>query len=411
MKTIDEKIKNNVYKDTPPLAHKDQGSNPHKRRYTHMNNKTITNTNQNVNFSTKGKSTSAGKPSKYPNVFCDRCGSNHVIKYGKEQKTNLQKYKCKICGKQFVPERTKKPTKHIHGNCPLCSSRLDLRKSNKNSIQLRCSKRCGFTISYNKKLKKFFYQALTNKNFFKLPKFFRYPQEIILFALRLYFVHKLSLRKIQKEIKLQFPQYKTPSHVAIIKWANKLSYLLSLAYINKNIVSTGKWFVWLTDETVIKINGSKYYLIVVMDHNSGCVLSWFLSPTRDAQAISYALKLAVQLTNSYPQIIISDHAQNIQLAVQLTLPYTNHIQTDIYSSSNYSNNKLERFFSNIKQKIKQRNGFRSEISAVAWLTIFFTLHNIKITLNHNVHNLSSLLNRISIPIAKSLLLICTISII
>jgi transposase-like protein len=214
----------------------------------------------------------------------------------------------------------------------------------------------------------------------------------------------LSLRKIQKEIKLQFPQYKTPSHVAIIKWTNKLSYLLSLAYINKNIVSTGKWFVWLTDETVIKINGSKYYLIVIMDHNSGCILSWFLSPTRDAQAISYALKLAVQLTNSYPHIIISDHAQNIQLAVQLTLPYTNHIQTDIYSSSNYSNNKLERSFSNIKQKIKQKNGFRSEISAVAWLTIFFTLHNIKITLN-NVHNLSSLLNHISIPIARRLLLI------
>jgi transposase-like protein len=90
----------------------------------------------------------------------------------------------------------------------------------------------------------------------------------------------LSLRKIQKEIKLQFPQYKTPSHVAIIKWANKLSYLLSLAYINKNIVSTGEWFVWLTDETVIKINGSKYYLIVVIGHNSGCILSWFLSPTR-----------------------------------------------------------------------------------------------------------------------------------
>jgi hypothetical protein len=28
MKTIDEKIKNNVYKDAPPLAHEDQGSNP-----------------------------------------------------------------------------------------------------------------------------------------------------------------------------------------------------------------------------------------------------------------------------------------------------------------------------------------------------------------------------------------------
>jgi transposase-like protein len=111
--------------------------------------------------------------------------------------------------------------------------------------------------------------------------FFEKFKEIIYqFTLRLYFIHKLSLRKIQKEIKLQSPQYKTTSHTDIIKLVNKLSYLLSLAYINKNIVLTDKWFVWLTDETVIKINGSKYYLIVVMDHNSGCVLSWFLSPTR-----------------------------------------------------------------------------------------------------------------------------------
>ena len=109
------------------------------------------------------------------------------------------------------------------------------------------------------------------------------PWHCILLALRSYFVHKLSLRKIQKEIKLQFPQYKTTSHAAIIKWTNKLSYLLSLAYINKNIVLTGKWFVWLTNDTVIKINDSKYYLIVVIDHNSGCILSWFLSPTRKEQ--------------------------------------------------------------------------------------------------------------------------------
>jgi len=111
--------------------------------------------------------------------------------------------------------------------------------------------------------------------------FFEKFKEIIYqFTLRLYFIHKLSIRKIQKEIKLQSSKYKAPSHVAIIKLVKKLSYLVSLAYINKNIVSTGKWFVWLTDETVIKINGSKYYLIVVIDHNSGCVLSWFLSPTR-----------------------------------------------------------------------------------------------------------------------------------
>jgi len=405
MKNIDEKIKNNVYKDTPPLGYQTQGRKSYtKRRYSHMNNKTITKTNQNDNLSTKCISASNGKLSKHPDVFCDRCGSNYVIKYGKEQKTNLQKYKCKICGKQFVPQKSKKLKKHIHGNCPLCTSRLDIRKSNKNSIQLRCSKRCGFTISYNKKLKKFYYQALNQNNFFKLPKFFKFPYEMILYALRLYFVYKLSLRNIKKELKIRFPNLKTPSYVTILKWANKLSYLASLALINKKFILTNKWFIWSTDETVIKVNGIKYYLIVVMDYNSGCILSWFLSPTRDTQAIAYTLKLAVQLTNSTPSIIISDHAQNIKLAVEHLLPYCQHIQTNIYSPSKPSNNKLERFFSNIKSKLKQRNGFRSEISAIAFLTMFFIAHNIKIISNINkISILNTLLNQISIPILRGLL--------
>ncbi len=37
MKTIDEKIKNYVYKDTPPWSTKPM-ENPKQRRYTHMNN-------------------------------------------------------------------------------------------------------------------------------------------------------------------------------------------------------------------------------------------------------------------------------------------------------------------------------------------------------------------------------------
>jgi hypothetical protein len=61
IKTIDEKIKNDIYKKIPPLAHKNQGSNTSQRKYTHMNNKTITNTNQNVNLFTKSKSSSARK--------------------------------------------------------------------------------------------------------------------------------------------------------------------------------------------------------------------------------------------------------------------------------------------------------------------------------------------------------------
>jgi transposase-like protein/DNA-directed RNA polymerase subunit RPC12/RpoP len=350
------------------------------------------------------------KPPKYPNVFCDHCGSNYVVKYGKEQKNHLQKYKCKICAKQFILERSTKTKIHKHGHCPLCDSPLQLRKSNPNSNQLRCSNRpnCRFTISYNKKLNQFYYQAVKQQlNFYKLPKFFKFPQEVILFALRLYFLYKLSLRNIQKEIKLKFPNVIPPSHTSILKWANKLSYMLSLALLNKNLSTTGHWLVWATDDTVIKINKHKHFFIAVMDYHTGCILSWSLLPTKDAQAVSFTLNLASKLTNSIPHTIISDHAQNFSLAIKNTFfNLTNHFQTTLYSKNlPYSNNKLERFFGYVKDLFKRKNNFRAPISAYAFFCVFVIYHNLKI-LKHKLNlNINILIYKhLKVPILRSLLL-------
>ncbi len=84
-------------------------------------------------------------------------------------------------------KRTFKIKTYKHGNCPMCGSRLDLRKSNPNSNQLRSSNRphCRFTISFNKQLKQFYHQAIKEqKNFYKLPKFFKFTQEVILIRIK-----------------------------------------------------------------------------------------------------------------------------------------------------------------------------------------------------------------------------------
>ncbi len=312
---------------------------------------------------------------------CIRCGSDKLWKYGKEPKSGLQKYKCKICKKQFTqesnPNFTKNQTKY--GLCPLCKSSLEVRKINKNSIQLRCSKRplCKFTLSYNFKLKKFYKDAILNKNYFKLPKFFKFPMEIVLEAIRLYYQRAYSLRQIQSELSIRFPNYTTPSHVSILKWANKCSYLLSLAFLNKHFSTSNSWLVWLNDDTVIKINGNKYYLIVVMDYHTKVILSWFLSPTKDAQAVAYTLNMARSLTNSTPDIIVSDHAENIKLAINNTFRNSViHIQNYLYQKSQISTNKLERFFSSIKSNFYNRKSFKSSLSATAFLTAFIIKHNL-----------------------------------
>lgn len=361
-----------------------------------MNNKT-NNTTKTNNKSSKRRI----KP--YSNICCPRCGSHWLHKYGKDQKTKLQKYRCIFCKKQFIPEKSKTQKTPKHGLCLLCNKPLEIRKTNKNSIQLRCSSRpnCKFTISFNFKLKKFFFDAINQKDFFKLPKFFKFPFYVLLTALRLYFKYKLPLRQIKAELKYRYPNIKPPSHVTIAKWANKCSFLLSLALSNKHFLHSNKWFIWSTDETVIKINGIKYYLIVVMDYLTGVILSWFLSPTRDTQAIKFTLQLALNLTKSKPIIIISDFAQNIQNAVQLTFANSvSHYKTSIYSNSIISNNKLERFFSKLKSKLNNRRNFKSTISAYAFLCTFFIMHNINLIQSQNNSIINSLTNY---PLAKEIL--------
>jgi len=359
----------------------------------------------------KLKSTKKSTKTYYPNISCPRCGSHYLRKYGKEQKTKLQKYQCKHCLKQFVPNKQKTyhiTKQHKHGNCPICCSRLDLRKSNKNSIQLRCSNRplCKFTISYNTKLNKFYYNTINELNTkLKLPKFFKFNLQIVLFALRLYFKYKLPLRTIKNEIKFRFPNCKPPSHVTIAKWANKFSYLLSVSIMKPTFNLSNNWLIWATDETVIKINGTKHYLVLVTDLHSNCVLSYFLSPTRDTQTILHTLKLALNLTKSKPNIIVSDHAQNISNAVNTLFKNSVfHYKTSIFNKNpTLSNNKLERLFSNIKSKLNNRRQFKSLTSAYLFLSTFFIIHNLNCNFKTITHNLINHLN-IKHHLVRSLLL-------
>lgn len=78
--------------------------------------------NKKTTKNTKQTKQHTPKSSKYPFVFCNNCDSNYVVKYGKEQKTYHQKYKCKICGKQFTLEKSTKTKIHKHKHCPLCAS-------------------------------------------------------------------------------------------------------------------------------------------------------------------------------------------------------------------------------------------------------------------------------------------------
>jgi transposase-like protein len=307
-------------------------------------------------------------------VSCPRCFSSNLGLYGKHPKTKEQKFICKTCKHQFVPGH-----EHLraqHGFCPRCGRRLDLRKRNRNTIQLRCSGRplCRYSISRPLNLKRFFEQALANPSFFSLPKFLRFSISTVIESLKMYFKFNLSARQIKQELKIR--GQKVPSHVTIVNWCTRFAYYFSLLCNNNFKSINTKISTWLIDETVIKIKGKKFRLFVILDPDSRFVIAWYLSPNKDLLSTITVLKLALNFTKHKPDTIISDHAQHFQQAIRLFfLKSVKHIAVSLYQRTDFSNNKLERYFSTLKQNFLKRRFARSYFSAFSYIFLHIFVYN------------------------------------
>lgn len=163
-------------------------------------------------------------------IRCLRCFSFNLYKFGKEPKTKKQKNRCKVCRCQFVEGKIPLKKKDLNlGFSPICGKRLHLRKRNRNTLRVRCSDRvnCRYSFSYvYKRQFKEFLEEAQNRDFFSLLKYFKYPVSLVYKALKMYFIYKLSLRQIKKELGLVYP--KAPSPVAILKWVKRSGYFFSL---------------------------------------------------------------------------------------------------------------------------------------------------------------------------------------
>lgn len=307
-------------------------------------------------------------------ISCPKCLSTDLYRYGKEKHTGLQKFMCKHCKTQFVPNRPYNPksTTNNYGYCPICGSKLHLRKRNRNSIQLRCSKRpnCKYTISIpiNSKLS-------TNINInIKLPKFFRYPITMIIKAVNLYFHYQLSSRQIVQKLKTFFSN--TPSHSTIISWCRIFSSFFQSLYQNIS-KPTSYSHTCLIDETVIKIHGQKVFLFAVLDYSSRYLLSFHISLNKDLNSTIASLKKALEFTDSIPSTIISDRAQHLAIAVKSVFGNSViHNRVSLYSKNpSCSNNKIERFFSTFKDYFKRQRNPKTLSSLILFSHSYALIYN------------------------------------
>lgn len=153
-------------------------------------------------------------------------------------------------------------------------------------------------------------------------KGFRFPPKVIIYVLSLYFSSSSSTRQIQKILKALFSI--KVSHVTIHKWTKKCSSLFS--FISTQMLSKADFNSdeWHADETIVKIAGIKHYLWVLLDSETRCVITYYLSSYRSSMATRQLFQQALFTTKSIPKTIITDRLDSYNVPIAVCYPTTKH---------------------------------------------------------------------------------------
>lgn len=235
------------------------------------------------------------------NVKCPICHSSDVYKFGKDPKTGHQKYQCKSCKHQgtFLDSVNNRPKK-VYPKCPVCGSATYLHHDYKFYSNYSC-KKCNHSVFI---IKPNCIDDVSSSNLLGKSNFkrLRFPLFIVVQALMLFYVCNSPARKISRFLFLAFNV--KVSHVTICKWIKCFTPIFqqkSFSYFANLDFNSDEWHI---DETVVKINGVKYWIWFIIDSETRFILSFHISKERSEENAAITLFNASKLGK--PSSIVSD---------------------------------------------------------------------------------------------------------
>ena len=201
---------------------------------------------------------------------------------------------------------------------------------------------------------------------------YRFPKEIILYAVYCYLRYSLSYRDVEellgeRDIKVD--------HATVHRWVVHFSVLVA-QQAQRRKRPTGK--SWRMDETYVKVNKKWCYLYRAID-KYGDTIDFMLSEERDEKAATAFFKQAVD-NNGFPNKVVIDksganeaglHNVNILLMLCGIITWIEILQVK------YLNNRIEQDHRFIKKITKPMMGFKEFHCAHATLTGIETVHMIR----------------------------------
>ena len=163
------------------------------------------------------------------------------------------------------------------------------------------------------------------------------------------------------------------SHVTISKWIKKFDkYFKSISDELTHDIYLGDSDEWHADETVVKVNGQKYYLWICIDSESRLITSWNLSGSRGSDSAFSLFKQAKKFGS--PNAIVTDRWPSYIEAINTTFCDTKHIRVESFCDD-ISNNLIESFNKTFKSWYKKIKGFKSFESANSLISNFVFYYN------------------------------------
>lgn len=312
-------------------------------------------------------------------VKCPICHSSDVYKYGKHPKTGYQKFQCKICKHQgtflnpvnederkFFPRGSKKG----YPSCPLCKHSTYIHHDYKYYTHFQCgNKKCNhslFIIKPNSIDDVSSSNLLGKTNFKRL----RFPIFVVMQALMLFYVANSPARKISRFLFLAF-NIKV-SHVTICKWVKCFAPIFQQKSFDFNSDLDFNSDEWHIDETVIKVNGQKFWVWFVIDSETRFIISFHISQLRSEE--NAAITLFNASKSGKPSSIVSDRLPGYNISVKSAFPDLKHIKVQSFADD-ITNNLIESFNKTFKSWYKSKLGFKSFNSANNMIFMFVYFYN------------------------------------
>ena len=193
---------------------------------------------------------------------------------------------------------------------------------------------------------------------------YRYPTEIISYAVWLYYRFSVSLRDVEE---LLAERGVAVTYETIRAWCAKLGPSYAAGLRRQRARTSDKWHL---DEVQLKIKGKRHWLWRAVDKH-GVVLDILVQQRRDQVAAETFLRRVLAAAGSEPRVVITDKLASYPPALRRVLPNTEHRR------HKGLNNRAENSHQPTRRRERQMKQFKSAGQAQRFLSAHDQINNPK----------------------------------